>query len=154
MSCAEGSPPIAPAVAPAAPDPDFEAFAVVFAAERSAKYGNQRGGWRGPTGAPRFGAMALDLVDGGSMRVGAGPRAQLDRGAVRDDLCRRMVRTWLTWAGTADYLITRPDPHPMGLIAGDIARLGVGSVGRVEALAAATEARARRAARRACRDAA
>ncbi len=106
-----------------APDPDFEAFAAVFAAERSAKYGNQRGGMARPDRRAAIGAMVLDLTaEACAWALGRG--LELDRGAVREDLCRRMVRTWLTWAGTADYLITRPDPHPMGLIAGDLSRLG------------------------------
>ncbi|MBK8824312.1 MAG: hypothetical protein IPN58_17395 [Anaerolineales bacterium] len=77
-SCQRGGEIVQPPIEPAmAPDPDFEAFAAVFAAERSAKYGNQRGGMARPEKRAAIGAMVLDLTaEACAWALGRGARAR------------------------------------------------------------------------------
>ena len=46
----------------------------------------------------------------------------LDRSVIREDLVRRMARVWLAMQGMGGYLVEQR--HPIGLIVGDLDRVG------------------------------
>lgn len=109
-----------PMDAPAA-DPDFETLALIFAAERATKYGDHDAG---TVREEKRGAIASYVLEitAEACAWAQGRGLELDRGAVREELCRRLVRLWLDMPGTNGFLTERR--HPIGLIVGDLQRVG------------------------------
>jgi len=101
-------------------DPDFSAFVRAFDDARFAKYGDRAGGTLAANNRAKVAGYVADLV-GQACAWAAGRGLQLERAAVRADLCGRVVQEWLTWSGTNDILHERR--HPIGLIVGDLAQL-------------------------------
>lgn len=102
-------------------DQDYATFAAVFSAERSAKYSDGDAGTLGVENRARVASFVLDLTaEAYSWAKGRG--LALDWSAIREDLCRRMVRAWLAMSGTSGFLDERR--HPIGLIVGDLSRVG------------------------------
>ena len=104
-------------------DPTAAAFVGWFAAERAAHYDDD------DPSALRLGTENQARITGylaGLVGEGAAWAAQrgieVDRGILREDLARSMVRAWLAMPGTRDFL--RERRHPIGLIVGDLERLG------------------------------
>jgi hypothetical protein len=111
----------APVTEAAPADPDFETFAEVFAAERFAKYGDHDAG---TVRDEKRGAIASNVLDvtAEACAWAQSRGLEIDRGTVREDLCRRIARLWLDMHGTNGFLDERR--HPIGLIAGDLQRVG------------------------------
>jgi hypothetical protein len=108
-------------------DQDYATFAAVFSAERSAKYSDGDAGTLGVENRARVASFVLDLTaEAHAWAKGRGLAPEWS--AIREDLCRRMVRAWLAMSGTNGFLDERR--HPIGLIVGDLPRV------RPEALAA------------------
>jgi hypothetical protein len=108
-----------PVEAPPA-DPDFETFALIFATERFAKYGDHDAG---TVRAEKHIAIASEVLDvtAEACAWAQGRGLELDRSTVREDLCRRIARLWLDMRGTNGFLNERR--HPIGLIVGDMPRV-------------------------------
>jgi len=110
----------APVEAPPA-DPDFETFALIFAAERFAKYGDHDTGTVRAENRTTVASYVLDVTaEACAWALGRG--LELERDVVREDLCRRLARLWLARTGTNGFLDERR--HPIGLIVGDLQRVG------------------------------
>jgi hypothetical protein len=102
-------------------DQDYTTFAAVFSAERAAQYSDGDAGTLGVENRAKVASYVLDLTaEAHSWAQGRG--LALDWSAIREELCRRMVRAWLAMSGTNGFLDSRR--HPIGLIVGDLSRVG------------------------------
>lgn len=110
-----------PPAAKAAPsDPDYETLALVFTAERAKKYGDHDAGTLREEKRAIVASVVLDMT-AEACAWGESRGLDLDRAAVREDLCRHVARLWLAMPGTNELLLERR--HPIGLMVGDLRRL-------------------------------
>ena len=107
--------------APVAPDPDYTAFAQLFAEERSAHYDDGEPGHVGKANQARIAALVSQFV-GKAVILAAERGRDVDRDALREELVRSLVRAWFAHEGTKGRL--RDSRHPIGLIVGDLPRFG------------------------------
>jgi len=101
-------------------DVDFAAFLRAFDDARFAIYRDRDTGTLVAKNRSIIAGRVAELV-AEAWAWGAGRGLQLERAAVRADLCGRLVQTWLEWPGSDDILHKRR--HPIGLIVGDLAKL-------------------------------
>jgi hypothetical protein len=109
-----------------ADDPSYLAFAAAFAEERAARYDDGDAGTLRAENRAKVASYVLDLTaEANAWAKGRG--LALEWSAIREDLCRRMVRAWLALPGSNGFLDERR--HPIGLMVDDLARVGPEALG-------------------------